>query len=96
MKKHSPHQLSDGISTVLQELGIGKEIKRYEVIHLWQSIVGEQIAKVAVPDHIRGDRLYVRVSKPTWRNELLFLKKDLIDKINSALHENVIGDIIFR
>ena len=96
MKASSPKRLSEGIEAVLHELGMGKKIKQYGVIDLWASIVGEQIAKVAVAEHVSGGKLFVRVARATWRNELIFLKKDLIRKINGALNEEIITDIIFR
>ena len=96
MKRSSPTKLSEGIAAVLLELGMGKKIRQYEVFNLWESIVGEQIAKVAVAERISGSKLFVRVSRATWRNELIFLKQELITKINRALNEEIISDIIFR
>lgn len=96
MKRSSPKLLAEGMAALLHELGMGKKIRQYEVIDLWAGIVGEQIAKVAVAEYINGSKLFVRVARATWRNELVFLKKDLIGKINAALNEEVISDIIFR
>jgi hypothetical protein len=38
----------------------------------------------------------VRVSQAPWRNELLFLKKELIAKINSRMKREIVNDIVFR
>ena len=92
----SPKPLGSVISSVLDRLGIGLKLKRYEIIDLWPEIVGSQIAQVTKVDHIEGDKLYVAVATSVWRNELMFLKKDLIEKVNTALGQKVISDIIFR
>jgi predicted nucleic acid-binding Zn ribbon protein len=92
----SPKPLRSVISSVLDGLGIGLKLKRYKVIDLWPQIVGSQIAQVTKIDHIEGDKLYVAVATSAWRNELMFIKKDLIKKVNAALEQEVICDIIFR
>ena len=96
MKQSSPKQLGNAIASVLDRLGIGKKLKRYEILDLWPQIVGDQIAQVTKVDHIEGEKLFITVSRSTWRNELMFLKKDLIEKVNASLGQEIIKDIIFR
>jgi predicted nucleic acid-binding Zn ribbon protein len=96
MRGSSPRRLGDAIQTLLTSLGIHGKLKRYEVLDRWPEIVGVQIAQVTKADHLEGDKLFVRVTRSTWRNELLFLKKDLIDKINATMKQEIIKDIIFR
>lgn len=92
----TPRQFGSIVSSVLDHLGISKKIKQYEVIDLWPKIVGPKIAEVTKVDRIEGDKLFVAVSTSTWRNELMFLKQELIEKVNASLEQKVISDIIFR
>ena len=96
MRHSVPTPLSSGITSVLRDLGIGRRIQQYEVLERWPSIVGERIAAVAVAERITDGRLFVRVSRSPWRNELVFLKKELIDRINDAMHGEFVRDIIFH
>ena len=96
MKLSKPKPISRAISSVIEQLGIGAKIKQYEVINSWSKIVGEQIAKVSTAERMEGGKLFVRVSRSTWRNELLFLKKELISKINKTINQEIVKDIIFR
>ncbi len=92
-----PKQIGTGITAVLETLGIDEKVKRYEVFDRWAETVGEQIARVTKPEYITPDgKLFVRVSRATWRNELLFLKKDLIARIKTMMKQEVVQDIIFR
>ncbi len=92
-----PKQIGAGITAVLENLGIDDKVKRYEVFDRWAETVGEQIARVTKPEYITPDgKLFIRVSRATWRNELLFLKKELITKINAVMKQDVVQDIIFR
>ena len=45
---------------------------------------------------MRDGKLFVHVPQAEWRNELIFLKKDLIEKINTTMHQDIVNDIIFR
>lgn len=96
MRTTQPHRIGELIDMVLQQLGLGTTIKRYRVLQMWPEIVGERIAQVARAERLEDGKLFVRVSRAPWRNELTFLKKGLIDKINKAMNQEIVKDIIFR
>ncbi len=96
MKQSQPQIISKGIASVLQELGLGKKIKNYEVLNAWPRIVGSQIANVSSAERIESGKLFIHVTRSAWRNELVFLKSALIMKINKEMDQEVVKDIIFR
>ena len=96
MKETAPKPIDASIASVLQELGLQGKIKQYEVLDRWAEIVGEQIARVTQAETISDGKLIVSVSRSTWRNELVFLKRDLITRINQVMQQDVVKDIIFR
>ena len=96
MRISEPKSMHNAIANALQQLGIGPKMKQFEMLERWPSIVGEQIAAIATVERIHDGKLFVRVSRPTWRNELIFLKKELVRKINSTMNQEIIKDIIFR
>jgi len=63
---------------------------------LWGDIVGGPIAENTRPAAFKGKLLIVYVSSSTWMQQLQFLKKDIIGKINSVLGEDLIEEIKFR
>ena len=63
---------------------------------LWEDAVGEQIAENTRPAAFKGKILIVYVSSSTWMQQLQFLKKDMITKINNVLGEELIEEIKFR
>ena len=96
MRKSKPKELGTSISSVLQQLGLGPRLKQYEVLDKWSSIVGDHIAKVTTPQRMDSGKLLVHVTRSTWRNELVFMKKEIISKINKAMNQEIVKDIIFR
>ncbi len=96
MKVSNPKSIDRVLATLIQELGLGPRIKQLKVLDVWVEAVGEQIAKVTRPDRIERGKLIVHVKKAPWRNELIFLKKDIIAKLNRILGEEIVKEIIFR
>ena len=80
----TPKPISSVITFVIQELGIGLKIKQHEVLDAWSRIVGEQIARVTTAERLNDGKLFISVTRSTWRNELVFLKKELIEKIGRS------------
>ena len=96
MKHVQPKAIGSIIDSTISHLGIGRRLKDFEVMDRWPQIVGEQIAKVAVPQRLENGKLFVHVSQAPWRNELVFLKNALIQKINKDMEQEIVTDIIFR
>jgi predicted nucleic acid-binding Zn ribbon protein len=74
-----------------------KGIKKYQrqKYAFWESVVGEKIAKVAVPVKNKQGILFVKVQDAVWRFELTRRKDEIIEKVNLHLKKNTIKDIVF-
>jgi len=96
MTQHQPRPMQSALSETLQQLSIGRKLRQYEIFERWQSIVGDQIARAAKPEKIDHSKLFIKVTQSTWRNELVFLKIEIMEKINAAMGQEIITDIIFR
>ncbi len=96
MKRQTPAPFGPSVSRTLEVLGLTKKLRQYEVLDRWPSIVGKRIAAAAEAVRIDDGKLFVRVKSAAWRNELIFLKQDLLRKINTAMGEDIVVDIIFR
>lgn len=83
------------IEKVMDNLGLSKRYHEQKAILLWDEIVGERIAKRAKPLYTRDGTLVVEVENSTWMNELQFLRREIIEKLNKKLGRWAIGDIHF-
>ncbi|MCR4440157.1 MAG: DUF721 domain-containing protein [bacterium] len=84
------------LDELLRNLGIEKRVKEQMAIALWPQAVGERIAQVSTPVRIRDGILFVRVASSTWRNELVFHKREILKRVNEAVGKAVIEDIRFQ
>lgn len=79
----------------LKKMKIGNEFYGHMVIHYWPKIVGKNIAVNVFPVKVEFKKLFLNASHPAWANQLTYMKKELIDKINSYMGEFLVDDIIF-
>ena len=90
-----PLCLSDALTELCRRWGIETKVKEYLAMSRWPQVVGEKIAREAKPIGIEKGKLFVQVDNSSWRNELTFIKKDIVDKLNQAVGTPVIRDVIF-
>ena len=96
MTQGSPQSLGSVIDALLRQLGIQTKLKQYDIVEVWGSIVGAQIASVTSIDKIEKNVLVVKVTAAPWRTELTFRKSEILDKIHAAMNSDAIKDIRFR
>ena len=87
--------LKIAIDLMLKKFGIDNAVSQNKALNIWNDIVGKTVAKNTEPDRVEHGVIIVKVSSPTWRQELYFQKKEIIQKINNTIGKNVIRDIRF-
>lgn len=91
-----PRRLKDIVADVCRIAGMNEALEQYRMLQVWDSVVGDAVAKVTKVERISEGDLYIRVSSSTWRMELNFRKKEIIEKINKATGKEIVKTVIFR
>ena len=86
-------QIGNILSQYLKNLGLEQSIKRHKALLLWPEIVGPAIADITKPQRVSNKILFVQVNNMTWRNELIYYKDEMIQKINTKMGEHIIEEI---
>jgi predicted nucleic acid-binding Zn ribbon protein len=90
-----PERIDQVLIRTLKGLKIERRIKEETAILNWNRVVGERIAKESTPLKVKDAILFVKVENASWRNELVFLKGNIIRELNQSVGENVIKEIVF-
>lgn len=80
----------------LKKLRLEKGIKQWKILDIWDKVVGEQIAAVTRPGYVKGKILYIFVRDSIWLQELIFLERMIIEKLNNKIGDNIIESIYFK
>lgn len=67
-----------------------------QICSLWNHAVGEVIAKNAQPAALKEKVLIVHVNSSPWIQQLQFLKREIVEKINQASEQEILEDIKFK
>ncbi len=87
--------LKIAIDLMLKKFGIDNAVSQNKAINIWNEIVGEKVAKNTEPERVEHGVIIVKVSSPTWRQELYFQKEEIIKKLNNSIGKKAIRDIRF-
>jgi len=92
-----PFQSLGGIlEGLLQEWGGQKDLTLWRLAEHWKEVVGPQIALHTAPQMIRFHTLTLAVDSAPWMHQLLFFKKEIIEKTNRFLKKTLIEEIYFK
>ena len=62
----------------------------------WKNIVGKTISQNTEIKSIKNGKVTIKTANPIWRNELVFQKEDLLNRLKKEEPELYIKDIEFR
>jgi predicted nucleic acid-binding Zn ribbon protein len=87
--------LSKVLENVMREKEFTGNIAAFEIFSLWNEIAGKRLAAHAHPVRIKGSVLYVEVDDQLWRVQLLYMKQDMLNKIDRILKPGMFTDLKF-
>lgn len=88
-------ELKKIIGRFLKKNGLEKGVNQNKALLIWKEIVGKTIADNTSPEKVEHGILTVKTKNSSWRQELLFKKQEIIEKLNKSLGDNTIKEIKF-
>jgi|TARA_B110000263_G_scaffold176364_1_gene154128 predicted nucleic acid-binding Zn ribbon protein len=88
-------ELKKIIGRFLKKNGLEKGVNQNKALLIWEEIVGNTIADNTSPEKVEHGILTVKTKNSSWRQELLFKKQEIIEKLNKSLGDNTIKEIKF-
>ena len=92
-KMKRPAVVSDLLSSLLRGTPAEQRLKEGRIWLVWEDAVGSRIASHAQPAAFRNGVLTLHVDSAPWLQQLNFLKKDLIGKVNAELEEEMVKEL---
>ena len=84
-----PEKVGGLIGGYLERLGLAERLSLQSAVVVWAEIAGPRIAEESEAVRIDGDTLIVKVYKAAWRQQLTFLKAELLAKLESKIGKGV-------
>lgn len=88
-----PASVTDLLGSILRGTPAEMRLKEGRIWEVWDEAVGSKIAKHVQPVAFREGTLTLHVDSAPWLQQLTYLKKDLIAKVNEALDEELVKEL---
>jgi predicted nucleic acid-binding Zn ribbon protein len=95
MSDDNIRKISDVFNDLLKSQGLDDKIRKAKVIAHWNDIVGPSVARHTYNLHFDNKKLIVHVKSESLKNDLNFMKNQIIQNIHQTIKEQFIEDIIF-
>ncbi|MBX7141232.1 MAG: DUF721 domain-containing protein [Chitinophagales bacterium] len=96
MKRSNDQSMKSALDEWLREARLSEKLNERRLISKWEKLFGKTIAKYSRKITVRNRTLYLTVESAPLRQEMLFNKQVMIDRINSEIAEGMIQEIVLR
>jgi hypothetical protein len=90
------YSLGDALRQFLDKSRLKGSIQALQIGDVWEQIMGKTIARYTDTIQIHGHTLYIHTSVAPLRQELLYQKDNIIQRVNEALGEQVIKEVVIK
>ncbi|HMG83195.1 MAG TPA: DUF721 domain-containing protein [Ferruginibacter sp.] len=88
--------MQDAIQQFLQQSRLKSGMQAMRIEEIWEQIMGKTIAKYTDKIQIINNTLFINTAVGPLKNELLYQKDKIIERVNEALGEKVITEVVIK
>jgi hypothetical protein len=88
--------LQEAIKQFLQKSRLKNGIQALRIEDVWEEVMGKTVAKYTDKIQIINTTLFISTNIAPLKNELLFQKEKIIERVNEALGEKVIKEVVIK
>jgi hypothetical protein len=90
------YSLSQALQQFLRQSRLKGNIQALQIQDVWEELMGKTIAKYTDSIQIINKTLFINTTVAPLKNELQFQKATIIQRVNEALGENVITEVVIK
>jgi hypothetical protein len=88
--------MSEAIQEFLNQSRIKGDIQAMQIENAWEKIMGKTIARYTDKIQIIGDKLIITTSVAPLKQELIYQREKIKQRVNEAFGQRVIGEVVVR
>lgn len=86
--------MADALKQFLKQSRLKGSVQALQIEDVWEKLMGKTIARYTEKISIHGNTLYISTSVAPLKQELSFQKEKIIQRVNEALGEKVISQVV--
>ena len=88
--------MQDAIQQFLKQSRLKGSIQALQIEEVWEKIMGKTIAKYTDKIQIINHTLFISSTVAQLKHELHYQKEKIIERVNDALGDKVINDVVIK
>jgi hypothetical protein len=88
--------IGDALRDFLSKSKLKSGLRAVQIESVWEEIMGKTIARYTDKIQIINHTLFIYTSVGALKQELHYQKSKIIDRVNEALNEKVISEVIIK
>ena len=88
--------IGEALKKFLDSSKLKSGLRAVQIESIWEEVMGKTIARYTDKIQLINTTLFIYTSEGALKQELIYQKLKIIERINEALHENVITDVIIK
>jgi hypothetical protein len=94
MRKTNEQSLKEAIQGMLNAYRLQGKLDEVRLIGSWEKVMGRAVSARTKELFVREGKLHVRLTSASLREELLFSRGKIVERLNEEAGVNVITDLI--
>jgi len=90
------YSIGDAIRQFLNKSRIKGDIQALQIEDIWEQIMGKTVARYTDKLQIFGDKLIITTQVAPLKHELAYQKEKIIQRVNEALGQKVIKEVVIQ
>lgn len=96
MQRVKARPLGDIIREFLREEGLETPLNEYKAVACWNDVMGDVVARYTSNVSLRGGILYVSITSPALRQNLMMNRSQIVQKLNTHVGAQVVQNVVVR
>lgn len=89
-------QIGDALREFLNKSKLKSGLRAVQIESIWEEVMGKTIARYTDKIQIVNNTLFVYTSVGALKQELVYQKPKIIERINEALQEQAITEVVIK
>lgn len=90
------YSISEAMKKFLEGSRIKGGIQALQIEDVWEEIMGKTVARYTDKLQIIGDKLIITTAVAPLKNELIYQREKIKQRVNEALQQKVINEVIIQ
>ncbi len=90
------YSLRDALQDFLNKSRIRNDIRSLQIEEIWEELMGKTIARYTDKLMIIGDKLIITTQVAPLKNELIYQREKIAQRINEAFGGKIIREVIIK